>query len=53
MFVLVTDFIQRGYSPLMEAADRNHVDVVRVFTEQYDTEVDSTEIPTLVSSNSK
>ena len=34
----------------MEAADRNHVDVVRVFFDQYSTEVDSTEIPTLVSS---
>ena len=36
----------------MEAADRNHVDVVRVFIEHYDTEVDTTDIPTLVSSNS-
>ena len=36
----------------MEAADRNHVDVARVLTEHYSTEVDSTEIPTLVSSNS-
>ena len=45
-------FLQRGYSPLMEAADRNHVDVVRVFIEHCDTEVDGTDIPTLVSSNS-
>ena len=41
------DFLQRSFSPLMEAAESNHVEKVQVLIKQYGPEL---EIPTLVSS---